>query len=386
MLAAVLIPLALSLPAVRVSPTKHAPSALPLVSVTRCPVLLSAEASLPVEEPLPHAKLLPIWLFIFVQSLGVGVNISTLPLHLLSLGASTVDAARVVSGFSGMQMVFAPLLVKLSDRFGRSPLLLLCMIGSVASNALTALSSSVRGVAMARLLAGAFAANLALAQAATTDLVTPEQATRALGLVSAAMTLGITLGPAFAAAATGAFAASGVPAALWARGVFAINAALGFAALSFGCATFSRWASPLPTKPQPAKAAPATTAGGKAVSVALEAPATPEAPSAGALAGQRVQLWLRGISFVVGWGITLSVSTYSIFAARRLGYGQREIGLLYSGAAAAALVTNVVALPRLVRRYGEACTCSLGLLLLGACPCRAHSVLALRVILPPFES
>ena len=60
----------------------------------------------------------------------------------------------------------------------------------------------------------------------------------------------------------------------------------------------------------------------------------------------------------------------------QLGYGQREIGLLYSGAAAAALATNVAALPRLVRRYGEARTCSLGLLLLGLCGAGTGLVLA----------
>ena len=356
-----LIPLALTLPAL--SPPRYGRTpALPRLSVTlprlaatRHSLLLSAKTAQPEEEPLPRAKLMPIWLFIFVQSLGVGVTISTLPLHLLSLGASTVGAARVVSGFSAMQMVFAPLLVKLSHRLGRSPVLLLCMCGSVASNALTALSSSYNGVVAARLLAGAFAANLALAQAASTDLVTREQSTRALGLVSAAMTLGISLGPAFASAATGAFAAAGVPAALRARGIFAINAALGAVALSVGLILGLGKRTP-----------PAKLAGGEAASVASVALETSAAPAAGGV-GLKTQIWLRCLSFTVGWAITLSVSTYSIFASRRLGFGQKQIGLAYSGAAAAALVTNLFALPRLVRRYGESRTCSLGLLVLGSC-------------------
>jgi Na+/melibiose symporter-like transporter len=81
----------------------------------------------------------------------------------------------------------------------------------------------------------------------------------------------------------------------------------------------------------------------------------------------RSQLVLRALSFMLGWAITLTIATYSVFASRRLGYGQKELGLLYSGAAGAALVANVAVLPQLVRRFGERGTCTIGLLILGTC-------------------
>ena len=63
--------------------------------------------------------LLPIWLAVFVQMVGVGINLSTLPLFVLSLGGTPLQLASVVSAFSGAQMVGGPLLVRVSGRVGR---------------------------------------------------------------------------------------------------------------------------------------------------------------------------------------------------------------------------------------------------------------------------
>ena len=63
--------------------------------------------------------LLPIWLAVFVQMVGVGINLSTLPLFVLSLGGTPLQLASVVSAFSGAQMLGGPLLVRVSGRVGR---------------------------------------------------------------------------------------------------------------------------------------------------------------------------------------------------------------------------------------------------------------------------
>ena len=320
------------------------------------PVLLSAAAA-PSDDDAEELRqlrqtLLPVWLIVFVQMLGVGVTISTLPLYLLSIGASTMQLSAVLSGFAAAQMIGAPLLVRLSDRIGRSSVLLVCIAGAAAANLMTAAATGYRQVAAARVLAGLFAATTPVAQAATTDLVEAgPKSTRALGLLQAAVVLGVTVGPAFASAAAGAFAAAGVAdSAARARAIFALNAALALVALGVGLAQGLGARSPVS-----ASAATATA-------VEDGAPAPPPA-----VGGARTQLCLRALAFIVGWSITLTVATYSVFASRRLGYGQREIGLLYSAAACAALLANTLALPRLVGAYGERVTCAIGLLLLGTC-------------------
>ena len=76
------------------------------------PVLLSA-AAVPSDDDAEELRqlrqtLLPVWLIVFVQMLGVGVTISTLPLYLLSIGASTMQLSAVLSGFAAAQMIGAP--------------------------------------------------------------------------------------------------------------------------------------------------------------------------------------------------------------------------------------------------------------------------------------
>ena len=159
------------------------------------PVLLSATA-VPSDDDAEELRqlrqtLLPVWLIVFVQMLGVGVTISTLPLYLLSIGASTMQLSAVLSGFAAAQIIGAPLLVRLSDRIGRSSVLLVCIAGAAAANLMTAAATGYRQVAAARVLAGLFAATTPVAQAATTDLVEAgPKSTRALGLLQAAVVLG----------------------------------------------------------------------------------------------------------------------------------------------------------------------------------------------------
>ena len=293
-----------------------------------------------------------MWLIVFVQMLGVGVTISTLPLYLLSIGASTMQLSAVLSGFAAAQIIGAPLLVRLSDRIGRSSVLLVCIAGAAAANLMTAAATGYRQVAAARVLAGLFAATTPVAQAATTDLVEAgPKSTRALGLLQAAVVLGVTVDWRLASAAAGAFAAAGVA---------------GSAARARASSQPQRGARSRRARRRP-RAGPRRALAG--VGACRDRDRRRGRCASAATGGGRLgrSFILRALAFIVGWSITLTVATYSVFASRRLGYGQREIGLLYSAAACAALLANTLALPRLVGAYGERVTCAIGLLLLGTC-------------------
>ena len=148
-------------------------------------------------------ELRPYTLGVFSQMLGEGIALSSLPLYLTRLGASPLMVGLAISCFSVMQMTFAPILVGLSSRYGRSLVLRVCLAGAAAASLLIALSGSVYGsvygVIAGRTLAGVFAAAVPVAQAGVTDILPREQTSLGLSRVSAASQLGVVVGPAASA-------------------------------------------------------------------------------------------------------------------------------------------------------------------------------------------
>jgi MFS family permease len=99
-----------------------------------------------------------------------------------------------------MQFVFAPIWGGLSDRTGRRPIILFSLAGSALSYFLLGLASSLPALFIARLLAGAAAANIPVAQAYIADTTLPEQRAKGMGMIGAAFGLGFIFGPAIGGA------------------------------------------------------------------------------------------------------------------------------------------------------------------------------------------
>ncbi|CAK9000636.1 Tetracycline resistance protein [Durusdinium trenchii] len=158
-----------------------------------------------------------------VSTLCAGIAISTIPLHLLSFGATPLQVGLATSCFSVAQMVCCPALVSASSKFGRLRVLRTCLAGAAFASMLISLSSNIPGILLGRFLAGAFGASVPVAQAAVTDIVS-EGAATALSRVAAAAQLGVVVGPAasaFLAALLGK--AFGWPSSLCVRGVFGLT-------------------------------------------------------------------------------------------------------------------------------------------------------------------
>jgi MFS transporter, DHA1 family, tetracycline resistance protein len=103
--------------------------------------------------------------------------------------------------FSLMQFIFTPVWGHLSDRYGRKPILIMSLTGSVISYILLAqvfagVLLSTTALILARAFAGVFAANISAAQAVISDTTTAEDRTRGMGLIGAAFALGFVFGPA----------------------------------------------------------------------------------------------------------------------------------------------------------------------------------------------
>jgi multidrug resistance protein len=137
-----------------------------------------------------------------------------LPFYAERLGATPSQIGYLVASFSAAQLVMSPLWGRLSDRFGRRPVLVVALAASGVAYVVFGLADSLWMLFVSRIVQGAGGGTTGVAQAYVSDTVRPEDRAKALGWLSAATNAGVTLGPAlasltayFGARAPGFFAA-----------------------------------------------------------------------------------------------------------------------------------------------------------------------------------
>ena len=138
-----------------------------------------------------------LYLLVFMDLFGFGVVLPALPFHIMNLqGHEAVWGALVAMSYSVGQLAGAPLLGRVSDRYGRRPVLIFSLIGSTAALTATGLASDIAGLIAARLIAGLCAGSISTAQAYIADLTEPQERARYMGLLGACMSGGFIFGPA----------------------------------------------------------------------------------------------------------------------------------------------------------------------------------------------
>src|SRR6476469_8136376 len=156
--------------------------------------------------------LLIIFLTIFVNLVGFGIIVALLPFYAETFGASPVVIGLLFAVFSLCQLAAAPALGDLSDHYGRRPVLIFSLLGTVVSFAMLALAHSVALLFAARLVDGLSGGNISTARAYVADVTEPKDRARAYGLIGAAFGLGFILGPAL----SGLLAGISYTAPIWA--------------------------------------------------------------------------------------------------------------------------------------------------------------------------
>lgn len=141
-------------------------------------------------------SLLIIFFVIFIDLLGFGIVIPILPYYATSFGATATNLGWLMMCYSAMQFLFSPFWGALSDRIGRRPVILTCLIGIGGSLFLLGMAKSLAGLFIARLLGGFFGANISAATAYIADTTTPQNRTKGMGIIGAAFGLGFLFGPA----------------------------------------------------------------------------------------------------------------------------------------------------------------------------------------------
>lgn len=142
--------------------------------------------------------LLIIFVTIFIDLLGFGIVIPLLPFFAQDFYATPLDIGFLVSAYSWMQFIFAPILGNLSDKYGRRPILFFSIIGSGIGYLMIGFAGSLSMVYAGRILGGITGANLSTAQAYIADVTTRENRAKGMGLFGMAFGLGFILGPALA--------------------------------------------------------------------------------------------------------------------------------------------------------------------------------------------
>ncbi len=138
------------------------------------------------------------WLVFFVivvDLIGFGIVIPILPFLSPQLGGGTDDIAFILATYSVAAAIVAPIWGRLSDRVGRRRILGICLLGGAVSHFLLAIADTLWLVYMSRAVAGMMAGGVPVATALIADASTPEQRSRAMGLIGRAFGIGLILGP-----------------------------------------------------------------------------------------------------------------------------------------------------------------------------------------------
>lgn len=140
-----------------------------------------------------------VFLTIFLDLVGFGMFIPVIPLIARTFGASDVMATSIASVYSLGTLLAVAILGRLSDRYGRRPLLLATVAVSGIAQAATAWATSLVPLTALRFLAGIAAGNISIAQACISDVTAPRERARSMALIGIAFGLGFSLGPALGA-------------------------------------------------------------------------------------------------------------------------------------------------------------------------------------------
>ncbi len=143
-----------------------------------------------------RSPLLPIFLTVFVDVLGLTLILPLLPFYAKDYGASDLHVGLLTSVYALAMFVSGPILGRISDRVGRKPVLLASQFGSLIGWLVLASAPSLEMLFVGRIISGLTAGNLSTAQAYISDVTTAnEERTQAFGFFGIAFGLGFVLGP-----------------------------------------------------------------------------------------------------------------------------------------------------------------------------------------------
>ena len=141
-------------------------------------------------------RLATIFAVVFIDVLGFGLILPLLPYYATRFGASAFMIGLLTASYPAAQIIGSPILGRMSDRFGRRPILMVSIAGTAVSFLILGSASALWLLFAGRILDGLTGGNFTVAQSYITDVTTTEDRARGLGLTGAAFGLGFIIGPA----------------------------------------------------------------------------------------------------------------------------------------------------------------------------------------------
>ena len=142
-----------------------------------------------------RSPLYVLFLTVFIDMVGFGIVIPVLPLYAERFHATPVEIGWLTGIYSGMQIIFTPVLGRLSDRYGRRPVLMISLAGTAVGFLLMGWANSLMLLFVARIVSGITGGNISIPQAYIADVTTPAERSKWMGMIGAAFGLGFTFGP-----------------------------------------------------------------------------------------------------------------------------------------------------------------------------------------------
>ena len=152
--------------------------------------------------------MLILFLIVLVDLIGFGIIIPLLPFYAEFFEASPDTVGILMATYSLTQFIAAPFLGRLSDRYGRRPILLFSLAGSSIAYVVMGFADSLWLLFLARAFGGFMAGNIGAAFAYVADITTTENRAKGMGLIGAAFGLGFIIGPAIGGILAGPDAAT----------------------------------------------------------------------------------------------------------------------------------------------------------------------------------
>jgi DHA1 family tetracycline resistance protein-like MFS transporter len=270
--------------------------------------------------------LVVIFLTIFVNLVGFGIIIPLLPFYAQTFGASPFVIGLLFASFSVAQLVAAPVLGELSDRYGRRPVLIFSLLGTVLSFVMLALAQSLVMLFAARIVDGLSGGNITTARAYIADVTAEEDRARAFGMLGASFALGFIVGPALGAA----FAHISYTAPIWAAAAITLTAVV--LAWVWLPETFHR-----------------AHAGGTPWRALRE------------LSGRPHVRLLLGVDFIYWMAFAVYQTTFALFGANRFGFDATHTGYLLSAFGFLGVLVQGALVGPIVKALGAKPTLAVGL-------------------------
>lgn len=290
-----------------------------------------------------RSPLLVIFITVFIDLIGFGIVIPVLPFYVegTKFNASPRVVGLLFASYSIMQLLFTPVLGRMSDRYGRRPILFFSLLGTSLGFFILGFATTLWMLFAGRIIDGITGGNISTAQAYIADVTTEENRAKGMGLIGAAFGLGFVFGPAIGGVLSrwdiniGGLHIPGISVPLVFAGALALaNAMLLYFVLPETV-----------TKDHPARTSAATGRWGQFLRAL----------------GQPRLAFLLAIYFLFVVAFSIMTSSFGLFTLFRFGYDAQDTGWIFAFVGIVGAIIQGGLIGRLVRLFGE-----LPLVLVGA--------------------